>query len=193
MCGLCQECNKNLLCSRVRGDTVECSCHFLDLYEVLFSLSAGPPRMSPKSQRTPRAHRVPPCRTAGVPPGVDLISHNAPGEVPVPPPTRSSSSGGTWSSVVSGGRGLCFIIFLFLHLLFCYSSNLPPPFLGSAHRPRSPRQNSMGGASPGSSSLPSPQTGTVPAETAGAPSSASSPTAASPAPNMAASPGDGMF
>uniref|UniRef100_A0A672Z3B7 Ataxin 2 n=1 Tax=Sphaeramia orbicularis TaxID=375764 RepID=A0A672Z3B7_9TELE len=122
-------------------------------------VNGGPPRMSPKSQRTPRAHRVPPCRTAGVPPGVDLISHNAPGEVPVPPPTRSSSSGGTWSSVVSG-----------------------------AHRPRSPRQNSMGGASPGSSSLPSPQTGTAPAETAGTPSSASSPTAASPAPNVVASP-----
>lgn len=122
-------------------------------------VNGGPPRMSPKSQRTPRAHRVPPCRTAGVPPGVDLISHNAPGEVPVPPPTRSSSSGGTWSSVVSG-----------------------------AHRPRSPRQNSMSGASPGSSSLPSPQAGTAPAETAGTPSSASSPTAASPAPNVVASP-----
>ncbi|XP_068995289.1 ataxin-2 isoform X2 [Embiotoca jacksoni] len=121
-------------------------------------VNGGPPRMSPKSQRTPRAHRVPPCRTSGVPPGVDLISHNTPGEVPVTPPTRSSSSGGTWSSVVSG-----------------------------AHRPRSPRQNSMGGASPGpSSSLPSPQTGTAPVETAAAPS-ASSPTAASPAPNMVAS------
>uniref|UniRef100_A0A671UW77 Ataxin 2 n=1 Tax=Sparus aurata TaxID=8175 RepID=A0A671UW77_SPAAU len=121
--------------------------------------SEGPPRMSPKSQRTPRAHRVPPCRTTGVPPGVDLISHNAPGEVPVTPPTRSSSSGGTWSSVVSG-----------------------------AHRPRSPRQNSMGGASTGSSSLPSPQTGTAPVETAATPTSAPSPTAASPAPNMVASP-----
>ncbi|XP_070689642.1 ataxin-2 isoform X4 [Pempheris klunzingeri] len=122
-------------------------------------VNGGPPRMSPKSQRTPRAHRVPPCRTAGVPPGVDLISHNAPGEVPVTPPTRSSSSGGTWSSVVSG-----------------------------AHRPRSPRQNSMGGASPGPSSLPSPQTGTAPVETAATPTSASSPTAASPAPNMIAPP-----
>ncbi|XP_045891503.1 ataxin-2 isoform X7 [Micropterus dolomieu] len=122
-------------------------------------VNGGPPRMSPKSQRTPRAHRVPPCRTTGVPPGVDLISHNAPGEVPVTPPTRSSSSGGTWSSVVSG-----------------------------AHRPRSPRQNSMGGASPGPSSLPSPQTGTAPVETASTPTSASSPTAASPAPNMVASP-----
>ncbi|XP_060894671.1 ataxin-2 isoform X11 [Labrus mixtus] len=121
--------------------------------------SEGPPRMSPKSQRTPRAHRVPPCRTTGVPPGVDLISHNAPGEVPVTPPTRSSSSGGTWSSVVSG-----------------------------AHRPRSPRQNSMGGASPGSSSIPSPQTGATPVETAATPTSTSSPTAASPAPGMVASP-----
>ncbi|XP_070820462.1 ataxin-2 isoform X3 [Chaetodon trifascialis] len=122
-------------------------------------VNGGPPRMSPKSQRTPRAHRVPPCRTTGVPPGVDLISHNAPGEVPVTPPTRSSSSGGTWSSVVSG-----------------------------AHRPRSPRQNSMGGGSTGSSSIPSPQTGTAPVETAATPTSASSPTAASPAPNMVASP-----
>uniref|UniRef100_A0A8C4HRJ2 LsmAD domain-containing protein n=1 Tax=Dicentrarchus labrax TaxID=13489 RepID=A0A8C4HRJ2_DICLA len=131
--------------------------------------SEGPPRMSPKSQRTPRAHRVPPCRTTGVPPGVDLISHNAPGEVPVTPPTRSSSSGGTWSSVVSGGR------ISPKSLLF---------FFSSAHRPRSPRQNSMGGASTGSSSLPSPQTGTAPVETAATPTSASSPTAASPAPNM---------
>ncbi|XP_074526122.1 ataxin-2 isoform X10 [Halichoeres trimaculatus] len=122
-------------------------------------VNGGPPRMSPKSQRTPRAHRVPPCRTTGVPSGVDLISHNAPGEVPVAPPTRSSPSGGTWSSVVSG-----------------------------AHRPRSPRQNSLGGASPGSSSLPSPQTGATPVESAATPTSASSPTAASPAPGMVASP-----
>ncbi|XP_072290038.1 ataxin-2 isoform X6 [Eucyclogobius newberryi] len=113
--------------------------------------SEGPPRMSPKSQRTPRTHRGPPCRTPGVPPGLELISHNAPVEVPAALPTRSGS-GGTWSSVVSG-----------------------------AHRPRSPRQNNMSGASPGS--LPSPQTGTVPIEPTGTPS-ASSPTAASPAPNM---------
>ncbi|KAM6954717.1 ataxin-2 isoform 2-T2 [Aplochiton taeniatus] len=121
-------------------------------------VNGGPPRMSPKSQRTPRTHRTPPCRTGG-PPGVDFISHSAPGEVPVAPPTRNSSSGGTWSSVVSG-----------------------------AHRPRSPRQNSVGGASPGSSSLPSPQTGTAPVEVVATPTSASSPTAASPAPNMAATP-----
>ncbi|XP_054466708.1 ataxin-2 isoform X10 [Anoplopoma fimbria] len=117
-------------------------------------VNGGPPRMSPKSQRTPRSHRVPPCRTTGGPSGVDMISHNAPGEVPVTPPTRSSSSGGTWSSVVSG-----------------------------AHRPRSPRQNSMGGAS----SLPAPQTGTAPVETVATATSASSPTAASPAPSMVAS------
>uniref|UniRef100_A0A7N6BXQ2 Sm domain-containing protein n=1 Tax=Anabas testudineus TaxID=64144 RepID=A0A7N6BXQ2_ANATE len=121
--------------------------------------SEGPPRMSPKSQRTPRAHRVPPCRTTGVPPGVDLISHSSPGEVPATPPTRSSSSGGTWSSVVSG-----------------------------AHRPRSPRQNSMGGSSPGSSSIPSPQTGAAPVETVATSTSASSPTAAAPASNMVTSP-----
>uniref|UniRef100_A0A672IXU3 LsmAD domain-containing protein n=1 Tax=Salarias fasciatus TaxID=181472 RepID=A0A672IXU3_SALFA len=119
-------------------------------------VNGGPPRMSPKSQRTPRAHRAPPCRTSGVPPGVDLISHNAPGDLPVNPPTRSSSSGGTWSSVVSGGR-----------------------------KPRSPRQNSVGGASPGSSSVPSPQT---PVESVATPTSASSPTAASPTPNMVVTP-----
>ncbi|XP_038846763.1 ataxin-2-like isoform X3 [Salvelinus namaycush] len=113
-------------------------------------VNGGPPRMSPKTQRTPRTHRVPPG--GRVPPGVDFMPHNAPGEVPVPPATRSSSSGGTWSSVVSG-----------------------------AHRPRSPRQNSMGGASPG----PSPQTGSAPVEPVTTPMSASSPTA-SPAPNMAA-------
>ncbi|XP_077417532.1 ataxin-2 isoform X8 [Vanacampus margaritifer] len=116
-------------------------------------VNGGPPRMSPKSQRTPRAHRVPPSRTTGMPPGVDLISHNAPGEVPVTPSNRGNSSGGTWSSVVSG-----------------------------AHRPRSPRQNNMGGAS---ASLP--QTGAAPAESFAAPTSASSPTAPSPAPNMVAS------
>ncbi|XP_029017274.1 ataxin-2 isoform X4 [Betta splendens] len=121
--------------------------------------SEGPPRMSPKSQRTPRTHRVPPCRTTGVPPGVDLISHNTPGELPVSAPTRSSSSGGTWSSVVSG-----------------------------AHRPRSPRQNSISGSSSGSSSLSSPQTGAAPIETVATPTSASSPTAASPAPNIVTSP-----
>ncbi|XP_019742929.1 ataxin-2 isoform X9 [Hippocampus comes] len=119
-------------------------------------VNGGPPRMSPKSQRMPRAHRVPPSRTTGMPPVVDLISHTTPGDVPATPSNRGNSSGGTWSSVVSG-----------------------------AHRPRSPRQNNMGGASPSSASLP--QTGTAPAESFAAPTSASSPTAPSPAPNMVAS------
>lgn len=86
---------------------------------ICLSSSTGPPRMSPKSQRTPRAHRVPPCRTTGVPPGVDLISHNAPGEVPVTPPTRSSSSGGTWSSVVSGGKIVLSLLFSFYFFSLC--------------------------------------------------------------------------
>lgn len=103
----------------------------LSVYGVLpllfcLSSSAGPPRMSPKSQRTPRAHRVQPCRTTGVPPGVDLISHSATGEVPVTPPTKSSSSGGTWSSVVSGGRVSLSLLFLFISLCVFISINLQP-------------------------------------------------------------------
>ncbi|XP_036069346.1 ataxin-2 isoform X9 [Oryzias melastigma] len=117
-------------------------------------VNGGPPRMSPKSQRTPRSHRVPPSRIGGIPPGVDLISHNSSGEAQTAPPNRNNSSGGTWSSVVSG-----------------------------AHRPRSPRQNSMGGSSPGSSSLPSPQMGATEALT-----SAPSPTTTSPTPSMVTSP-----
>ncbi|XP_028839750.1 ataxin-2 isoform X3 [Denticeps clupeoides] len=120
--------------------------------------SEGPPRMSPKSQRTPRPHRAPACRS-GPPPGVDFMSHNASGEAPAPLPARSSPSGGTWSSVVSG-----------------------------AHRPRSPRQNSLGGASPGSSSLPSPQAGIAPIDSVTVPMSSASPIAASPASNLAATP-----
>ncbi|MEQ2178057.1 hypothetical protein GOODEAATRI_010020 [Goodea atripinnis] len=105
--------------------------------------------MSPKSQRTPRAHRVPLPRISSVSTGVDLGSHNPPGEVSATPPTRT-------------------------------------------HRPRSPRQSNMGRASPGSSSLSSPQMGTAPVETVTTLTSASSPAAASPAPNMIASPsGDG--
>uniref|UniRef100_A0A8B9JI46 Ataxin 2 n=1 Tax=Astyanax mexicanus TaxID=7994 RepID=A0A8B9JI46_ASTMX len=65
--------------------------------------SEGPPRMSPKSQRTPRTHRVASCRGGG-PSGADFMSQGASGEVTAPPPARSSPSGGTWSSVVSGGE-----------------------------------------------------------------------------------------
>ncbi|XP_012677642.1 ataxin-2 isoform X8 [Clupea harengus] len=121
-------------------------------------VNGGPPRMSPKSQRTPRTHRVPSCRGGG-PPGGDFLSHNAPGEASAPPAARSSPSGGTWSSVVSG-----------------------------AHRPRSPRQNSLGGASPGSSAVSAPQTGTAPVDSVATPMTAGSPIAASPASNLAATP-----
>uniref|UniRef100_A0A8B9JHU6 Ataxin 2 n=1 Tax=Astyanax mexicanus TaxID=7994 RepID=A0A8B9JHU6_ASTMX len=65
--------------------------------------SEGPPRMSPKSQRTPRTHRVASCRGGG-PSGADFMSQGASGEVTAPPPARSSPSGGTWSSVVSGAK-----------------------------------------------------------------------------------------
>uniref|UniRef100_A0A8B9JI08 Ataxin 2 n=1 Tax=Astyanax mexicanus TaxID=7994 RepID=A0A8B9JI08_ASTMX len=118
-------------------------------------VNGGPPRMSPKSQRTPRTHRVASCRGGG-PSGADFMSQGASGEVTAPPPARSSPSGGTWSSVVSG-----------------------------AHRPRSPRQNSMGGAPPVPSSLSSPQAGTVPVDSMTTPTSATSPTSASPSPNLA--------
>ncbi|XP_034781220.2 ataxin-2-like isoform X3 [Acipenser ruthenus] len=124
----------------------------------------GPPRMSPKTQRTPRGHRG---STGRVGVGVEFIPHNAPAEVSPPPAPRSSPSGGTWSAVVSGGS----------------SSRLSP----KVHRPRSPRQNSIGSASSGSS-LPSPQAGTVPVESVAMPVSAVSPTAASPASNRAVTP-----
>lgn len=78
--------------------------------------------MSPKSQRTPRAHRVQPCRTAGVASGVDLISHSATGEVPGTPPTKNSSSGGTWSSVVSGGKK--FLSFCSSVFMLCFGISL---------------------------------------------------------------------
>ncbi|XP_026067019.1 ataxin-2-like isoform X2 [Carassius auratus] len=114
--------------------------------------SEGPPRMSPKSQRTPRPHRVASCR------GGDYMSQGASVDVSAPPPTRNSPSGGTWSSVVSG-----------------------------AHRPRSPRQNSIGGGAPSPSCLSSPQAGTVPVDSVTASTAATSPTAANPATNLEAS------
>lgn len=62
-----------------------------------------------------------------------------------------------------------------------------------AHRPRSPRQNSIGGASAGTSSIPSSQSGNAPVEAVATPTS-SSPTAASPALSMGPSPaGDGKI
>ncbi|KAF7687270.1 hypothetical protein HF521_014498 [Silurus meridionalis] len=121
-------------------------------------VNGGPPRMSPKSQRTPRAHRMPSCRGGG-PPGVEFMSQGTSVEATTTPPSRSSPSGGTWSSVVSGG-----------------------------HRPRSPRQSTVGGAPSGPSSSSSPQAGTVPVDPVTTPTSATSPILASPAPNMAAIP-----
>ncbi|XP_061116059.1 ataxin-2 isoform X4 [Conger conger] len=121
------------------------------------SSAEGPLRMSPKTQRTPRTHRLPAGR--GGAPGVDYISHNASGDVSAPPPARSSPSGGTWSSVVSG-----------------------------AHRPRSPRQSSLGGTPTGPASMPSPQPGTAPIDPVTTPTSGVSPTAASPASNRAVTP-----
>ncbi|XP_042613255.1 ataxin-2-like isoform X10 [Cyprinus carpio] len=120
--------------------------------------SEGPPRMSPKSQRTPRPHRVASCRGGG-PPSSDYMSQGASVEVSAPPPTRNSPSGGTWSSVVSG-----------------------------AHRPRSPRQNSISGGAPSPSCLSSPQAGTVPVDSMTASTTATSPTAANPAANLETSP-----
>ncbi|XP_051552558.1 ataxin-2-like isoform X4 [Myxocyprinus asiaticus] len=120
--------------------------------------SEGPPRMSPKSQRTPRPHRVASCRGGG-PSTVDFMSQAASVEVSTPPSARNSPSGGTWSSVVSG-----------------------------ANRPRSPRQNSVGGGTPSPSSLSSPQAGTVPVDSVTVSTTATSPTAANPATNMEASP-----
>ncbi|XP_016091347.1 ataxin-2-like isoform X6 [Sinocyclocheilus grahami] len=121
-------------------------------------VNGGPPRMSPKSQRTPRPHRVASCRGGGPPPP-DYMSQGASVEVSAPPPTRNSPSGGTWSSIVSG-----------------------------AHRPRSPRQNSIGGGAPSPSCLSSPQAGTVPVDSATASTTATSPTAANLAANLEASP-----
>lgn len=85
-------------------------CDSLSVDGTCLSSSLGPPRMSPKSQRTPRSHRVPPSRIGGVHPGVDLASHSSAVEVSSAPPTRSNSSGGTWSSVVSGGKTSSFFL-----------------------------------------------------------------------------------
>ncbi|XP_062873870.1 ataxin-2 isoform X3 [Trichomycterus rosablanca] len=118
-------------------------------------VNGGPPRMSPKTQRAPRAHRVSSSRGTG-PPGVEFLSQGSSGEALTSSSSRSSSSGGTWSSVVSGG-----------------------------HRPHSPRQNNIGGVSPGPISLSSPQAGAVPVDSV---VTAASLTTASSASNLAATP-----
>ncbi|XP_036610786.1 ataxin-2 isoform X9 [Trichosurus vulpecula] len=127
-------------------------------------VNGGPPRMSPKAQRHPRGHRVSTGR-GSISSGLEFVSHNAPGEVPAPPVVRSSPSGGTWSSVVSG----------------------VPRLSPKTHRPRSPRQSSIGNTPPGPV-LSSPQAGTVPTESAAVPVPAPSPTPANPVSSRAVTP-----
>ncbi|KAM3937047.1 ataxin-2 isoform 7-T7 [Leptodactylus fuscus] len=126
-------------------------------------VNGGPPRMSPKAQRHPRAHRVTNGRSTMCG-GLEFVSRNEPGEVSAPPVARNSSSGGTWSSVVSGVQ------------------RLSP----KAHRPRSPRQSSMSGAT--GAAVNSPQAGSVAPESVSMPVPTGSPTPASPASNRAVTP-----
>nr|XP_048676875.1 ataxin-2 isoform X14 [Caretta caretta] len=123
----------------------------------------GPPRMSPKAQRHPRGHRVSTGRGT-ISSGLEFVSHNAPGEASTST-ARGSPSGGTWSSVVSG----------------------VPRLSPKTHRPRSPRQSSVGSTATGPA-LSSPQAGTIPTESVAMPVPAASPTPASPASNRAVTP-----
>ncbi|XP_051682765.2 ataxin-2 isoform X8 [Oryctolagus cuniculus] len=128
-------------------------------------VNGGPPRMSPKAQRHPRNHRV----SAGRGPissGLEFVSHNPPSEAAAPPVARTSPAAGTWSSVVSG----------------------VPRMSPKTHRPRSPRQNSIGN-SPSGPVLASPQAGIIPTEAiAMTVPGAASPAPASPAANRAVTP-----
>uniref|UniRef100_A0A8C4LYC1 Ataxin 2 n=2 Tax=Equus TaxID=9789 RepID=A0A8C4LYC1_EQUAS len=126
--------------------------------------SEGPPRMSPKAQRHPRNHRVSAGR-GSISSGLEFVSHTPPSEAAAPPAARTSPAGGTWSSVVSG----------------------VPRLSPKTHRPRSPRQNSIGNT-PTGPVLASPQAGIIPAEAVAMPVPASSPTPASPASNRAVTP-----
>ncbi|XP_029427590.1 ataxin-2 isoform X6 [Rhinatrema bivittatum] len=127
--------------------------------------SEGPPRMSPKAQRHPRGHRISGGRGT-ISGGLEFVPHSTPGDTSTPPPVaRNNSSGGTWSSVVSG----------------------VPRLSPKAHRPRSPRQSSIGNAASGAA-LSSPQAGTLPTESVPIPLPATSPTPASPASNRAVTP-----
>ncbi|XP_055963182.1 ataxin-2 isoform X6 [Sorex fumeus] len=125
--------------------------------------SEGPPRMSPKAQRHPRNHRVSAGR-GSLSSGLEFVPHAPPGEAAAPP-ARTSPAGGTWSSVVSG----------------------VPRLSPKTHRPRSPRQSSIGN-SPSGPILGSPQAGIIPAEAVAMPVPAASPTPASPASNRAVTP-----
>ncbi|XP_069816888.1 ataxin-2 isoform X7 [Dendropsophus ebraccatus] len=125
-------------------------------------VNGGPPRMSPKAQRHPRTHRVSNGRSMCG--GLEFVSRNEPGDVSAPPVSRNSSSGGTWSSVVSGVQ------------------RLSP----KTHRPRSPRQSAMSGAA--GPAVSSPQAGSVAPDSVTMPVPTGSPTPASPASNRAVTP-----
>ncbi|XP_053784734.1 ataxin-2 isoform X6 [Desmodus rotundus] len=127
-------------------------------------VNGGPPRMSPKAQRHPRNHRVSAGR-GSISSGLEFVSHTPPSEAAAPPASRTSPAGGTWSSVVSG----------------------VPRLSPKTHRPRSPRQNSIGNT-PSGPVLASPQAGIIPAEAVAMPVPAASPTPASPASNRAVTP-----
>uniref|UniRef100_A0A8D2CNK2 Ataxin 2 n=1 Tax=Sciurus vulgaris TaxID=55149 RepID=A0A8D2CNK2_SCIVU len=127
-------------------------------------VNGGPPRMSPKAQRHPRNHRVSAGR-GSISSGLEFVSHNPPSEATTPPVARTSPAGGTWSSVVSG----------------------VPRLSPKTHRPRSPRQNSIGNT-PSGPVLASPQAGIIPAEAVAMPIPSASPTPASPASNRAVTP-----
>ncbi|XP_050015044.1 ataxin-2 isoform X6 [Alexandromys fortis] len=127
-------------------------------------VNGGPPRMSPKAQRHPRNHRVSAGR-GSMSSGLEFVSHNPPSEAAAPPVARTSPAGGTWSSVVSG----------------------VPRLSPKTHRPRSPRQNSIGNT-PSGPVLASPQAGIIPTEAVSMPVPAASPTPASPASNRALTP-----
>ncbi|KAF5929299.1 hypothetical protein HPG69_019320 [Diceros bicornis minor] len=132
---------------------------------VMFTVPfLGPPRMSPKAQRHPRNHRVSAGR-GSISSGLEFVSHTPPSEAAAPPAARTSPAGGTWSSVVSG----------------------VPRLSPKTHRPRSPRQNSIGNT-PSGPVLASPQAGIIPAEAVAMPIPAASPTPASPASNRAVTP-----
>nr|DBA23211.1 TPA: hypothetical protein GDO54_014147 [Pyxicephalus adspersus] len=127
-------------------------------------VNGGPPRMSPKAQRHPRPHRVSNGRSTMCG-GLEFVSRNEPGEVSAPPVARNNSSGGTWSSVVSGVQ------------------RLSP----KTHRPRSPRQSAMGSGST-APPLNSSQAGSMAPESVTVPVPTGSPTPASPASNRAVTP-----
>uniref|UniRef100_A0A8D1RKM8 Ataxin 2 n=1 Tax=Sus scrofa TaxID=9823 RepID=A0A8D1RKM8_PIG len=127
-------------------------------------VNGGPPRMSPKAQRHPRNHRVSAGR-GSISSGLEFVSHTSPSEAAAPPAARTSPAGGTWSSVVSG----------------------VPRLSPKTHRPRSPRQNSIGNT-PSGPVLASPQAGVIPTDAVPMPLPAASPTPASPASNRAVTP-----